>query len=407
MVKIAAFLIAIACAVLAAPAFNHQSPIIANAGTKHHAMNKQTGLRLIATSATEDPVWMNQQTILSLYQTNTKFMDVTDQDLESVSSLVVPTSGFSKFTFNMDVWPIHRTALPERPRHMKIVNRLLSHISTTKMEAWLTKFSSFHTRYYLSPSGKDSAEWLHDQVATLLHKADKSNVRVSISKFEHDWSQFSVIARIESLKNAPGTPVVIVSAHQDSVNKADPLNGRSPGADDNGSGSTTIFESLSLLIEQGFIPSRPVEFHWYSAEEAGLLGSQKVAAHYKASQIAVSGVYHVDMTGYTNPAKEEVIAFVTDGTDDELSAFVRQVVQVYNNGTKIIDMTCGYACSDYASWTKAGYRSAFTMESFTLDTDPFVHTADDTVDHLTFSHMAKFVRSVVGFAVEMSFDRSA
>jgi leucyl aminopeptidase len=35
------------------------------------------------------------------------------------------------------------------------------------------------------------------------------------------------------------------------------------------------------LVDNGFKPERPVEFHWYSAEEAGLLGSQAVAAEYK------------------------------------------------------------------------------------------------------------------------------
>ncbi|KAI9325000.1 hypothetical protein BDR26DRAFT_880236 [Obelidium mucronatum] len=337
---------------------------------------------------------MTEADILGLYQSNTKFMDITDQDLENLSSFSTPDSG---------------VVLPQRPRHMKIVNKILSSTSLSKMEAWLTTFSSFHTRYYLSPTGKDSAEWLFAQVSNLIGKknsASHPNVRVSVSKFQHDWSQFSVIARIEAANTVPGTPVVIVSAHQDSVNKANPMNGRSPGADDNGSGSCTIFESLRLLLESDFVPSRPIEFHWYSAEEAGLLGSQKVAAHYKATQTRVSGVYHVDMTGYTNPAKQEVIAFVTDGTDAELNGFVKQIVEVYNNGTKIIDMTCGYACSDYASWTKAGYKSSFTMESFTADSDPFVHTAEDTVDKLSFSHMQKFVNAVVGFAVEMSFDRS-
>ena len=38
------------------------------------------------------------------------------------------------------------------------------------------------------------------------------------------------------------------------------------GADDDGSGSTSILEAYRALIAAGFQPERTVEFHWYSAE---------------------------------------------------------------------------------------------------------------------------------------------
>lgn len=38
------------------------------------------------------------------------------------------------------------------------------------------------------------------------------------------------------------------------------------GADDDGSGTMTIFEAYRGLISAGFLPKRTVEFHFYSAE---------------------------------------------------------------------------------------------------------------------------------------------
>lgn len=58
----------------------------------------------------------------------------------------------------------------------------------------------------------------------------------------------------------------------------------SPGADDDCSGTVSILEAFRVLASSGFIPvNGPVEFHWYAAEEGGLLGSQAVARYKKES----------------------------------------------------------------------------------------------------------------------------
>lgn len=57
-----------------------------------------------------------------------------------------------------------------------------------------------------------------------------------------------------------------------------------PGADDDGSGTVSILEAFRVLADSGFIPANgPVEFHWYAAEEGGLLGSQAIARYKKES----------------------------------------------------------------------------------------------------------------------------
>lgn len=48
------------------------------------------------------------------------------------------------------------------------------------------------------------------------------------------------------------------------------------------SGSASILEAFRALAQHGYVPSRgPVEFHWYAAEEAGLLGSLEIVDEYK------------------------------------------------------------------------------------------------------------------------------
>ena len=101
-------------------------------------------------------------------------------------------------------------------------------------------------------------------------------MNVTVKQIKHTWGQHSIIARIESkvdlnlnvevIEGDP-LPIVIVGAHHDSINQWNPYFGRSPGVDDDGSGSTTILEAFRILIESSFLPIRPIEFHWYSAEE--------------------------------------------------------------------------------------------------------------------------------------------
>jgi hypothetical protein len=52
-------------------------------------------------------------------------------------------------------------------------------------------------------------------------------------------------------------------------------------------------EVFRSLIGIGFRPTRPVEFHWYSAEEAGLLGSQDVAESYEKKGVEVIAMIQV------------------------------------------------------------------------------------------------------------------
>ncbi|KAG6832970.1 hypothetical protein H0H92_004854 [Tricholoma furcatifolium] len=58
-------------------------------------------------------------------------------------------------------------------------------------------------------------------------------------------------------------------------------------APDDGSGTVTILEAYRALISANFRPERAVEFHWYSAEEGGLLGSQAVAQDYERRSVNV------------------------------------------------------------------------------------------------------------------------
>lgn len=144
---------------------------------------------------------------------------------------------------------------------------------------------------------------------------------------------------------------VIVGAHFDSVNQ-EGANETAPGADDNASGSVTILEALRVLVGAGFTPKNTLEFHWYAAEELGLIGSREIWADYKAKGKSVVSYVNQDMTGYQPSGTPCVI---TDNTHKGLTEYVKLLVTEYTGKAPNTD-ACGYACSDHASVTENGFR---------------------------------------------------
>ncbi len=114
--------------------------------------------------------------------------------------------------------------------------------------------------------------------------------------------------------------------------------GRAPGADDDASGSCTVLEvrqSISLLIivqlfrvlaASDFKPSRSIEFHTYSAEEAGLRGSQDIAVAYQNNQVPVYAMMQLDMMWYVKPDTTPQIGLYDDNVNPDLCDVDRNIL---------------------------------------------------------------------------------
>ncbi|KAH7085201.1 hypothetical protein BKA63DRAFT_528961 [Paraphoma chrysanthemicola] len=317
---------------------------------------------------------------------------------------------------DVTAWPdtahLHarRPRVPTYPTDLtqgETVNHLQTFLDSRNLRRNLDMFTSFNNRYYQSNSGNMSAEWLFGQVKGYVEAG--SPIEVSI--FQHAYRQSSIIATI------PGksTKTIVVGAHMDSINGGVGENrttARAPGADDNGSGSMTILEAYRTLLLNDTIAGgqaeHPIEFHWYAAEEVGLLGSSNIFYSYADVGKQVAAMLNQDMTGYTAGyiARNMTPKFglVTDNVDASLTNFTRRIIDAYTS-TEAGDTECGYGCSDHVSATRAGYPSAFVFEGEmkTVNDNPFVHTADDTIDKLDFEHMLEHARLVVGWVLELAF----
>jgi len=285
----------------------------------------------------------------------------------------------------------------------KYIDKLFPSLSTSVMRTNLEKFTSYRTRYYRSQTGAESEQWLFAKVREYGH----ANPDIKVREFLHPWGQNSIIAHFPSKKSlATGKkekeePITIIGAHQDSTNLWPFL--PAPGADDDGSGTTSILDAFRVLAEAKWAPSDgPVEFHWYSAEEGGLLGSQAVAKAYESKDAKVKAMIQMDMTAWVKQGTQEVVGVITDFVDPALTEFIAKLVDVYLS-IPPVPTKCGYACSDHASWSKAGYQSAFSIESTFENSNHGIHSTSDTIDHAEFSfdHMQEFSKLAIAFAVEL------
>jgi leucyl aminopeptidase len=343
------------------------------------------GIRLLSVTENEAD-WMDPEQLIA---DGIKFIDVTDHlDLDLKAQATREKNA--------------AIALPSKPKRSAEIKPLLGKLDTKAMEAFLTELTSFHNRYYRSETGVASSDWLKSKVSEL---ADKSGLNVTVEHFGHSWPQSSLIARIypkKQITSIMDTPTVIVGAHQDTVRGGFFSDGRAPGADDDGSGTTSTLEAFRVLMANGYQPnSNILEFHWYSAEEVGLRGSQDVASRYQREGRLVKGMMQFDMTGFTQGGTDEKIGIITDFTDPELTSFLRTLVRTYSK-LPSVDSKCNYGCSDHASWNKAGFRSAFPFEGTFSESSPYIHKKEDTVEHVNFEHMKEFSKLAVAFAVELA-----
>lgn len=228
------------------------------------------------------------------------------------------------------LYSVAPVSYPAEMKRTEEIAPLTQHLSKDSMRQHLETFTSFHTRYYKSSTGVESATWLYEQIVEIVEKAGAVEHGVTVDRFAHPWGQFSIIARIPGQSNK----TVVLGAHQDSINLFLPSILAAPGADDDGSGTVTILEAFSALLQsdavvQGEAPNT-LEFHWYSAEEGGLLGSQAIFTEYKKEQRDIKAMLQQDMTGYAQGMIDaglgESVGVIVDYVDQGLTQFIKEVI---------------------------------------------------------------------------------
>jgi bacterial leucyl aminopeptidase len=278
--------------------------------------------------------------------------------------------------------------------------------------------NNFHTRHYQTQTGLDAAAWIKQQWEQIT--AGRPDVLVSF--FDHpNWLQHSVMARIQGT-DTDSKEMVVLGAHLDSIRSGQPANCnvqpppsacRAPGADDDASGIASLTETLRAAMAVGYRPARTVLIIGYAGEEAGLLGSKEIAARFnpdnKGARFLAVGAFQLDMTNFKSSAANAVdVGILNDATftNAPQNAFVASLVSTYQPTLTVATNTsCGYGCSDHASWNVQGnVPASIAFEGRFGQHLSLLHTANDTLANAdpTCNHAAKFSRIAAAYMAELA-----
>ena len=186
----------------------------------------------------------------------------------------------------------------------------------------------------------------------------------------------------------------------------------SNGADDDGSGSTTLL-AIAKAFATGPKPKRSVVIIWHAGEENGLYGS-RFNADYPAMPLdRIQAVLNLDMVGRDDCDNIEgdfsntLFVIGADRISTDLHNVIVETNRTIPSPLKLdyelndpLDPESVYTRSDHYSYAVKGIPVAF----FTTGLHPDYHRVSDSVDRIRFDKMARVAQLVyqAGFAVAQS-----
>jgi leucyl aminopeptidase len=286
-----------------------------------------------------------------------------------------------------------RTPVEYTLDHADEVKAILPQLGRERILATIRELSAMPNRYYRSDEGAAASRWLRDRWRSFSPRTD-----VTVELVDHGYPQKSVIMTIPGTTRAD--EVVVIGGHLDSIAFGG-LGKEAPGADDDASGIATLTEVAHVLLANGVRPARTIKFIAYAAEEVGLRGSLSIVRDFERDGVDVVGVLQLDMTNYQGSDRD--IWLIRDFTSLAQNAFLGRLIDTYVGATWGTDV-CGYACSDHASWYRAGIPASMPFESRFAESNRRIHTRDDTLEisRNNADHAVKFARLAAAYAVELA-----
>ena len=237
----------------------------------------------------------------------------------------------------------------------------------------------------------------------------KSNLEIRQKIDDSNLSGSNVVGMLEGSDPSVKDEMVIVTAHYDHLGKR----GESifNGADDNGSGSSTVLNVAKAMMEakkQGLGPRRSVLFMLVSGEEKGLLGSQYYVNHpLFPLENAVANV-NVDMVGRVDEKYADNPEYIYVIGSDRLSTDLHDINEKMN--TDFTNLTLDYTYNEESDPNRYYYRSDhynFAKNNipaifFFNGTHKDYHRPSDTIEKINFSKMAKIGQLVYHTVYELA-----
>jgi Zn-dependent M28 family amino/carboxypeptidase len=261
-------------------------------------------------------------------------------------------------------------------------------ISKQKIEKWLDEITAFHTRHTKSKSINQVAEWIKNELINLGYK----NVYFH-NYTEKGYSLKNVICHKQGRTNR----LIIVCAHYDC--RTEELNNvkvRSPGADDNASGMSSILELARVLAPIELEDC--IQFVFFSGEEQGQWGSKNYARYIKEKSINLHRLVNLDMVGCPPKNGKQLVierhkGNVVSTNEEDSEAFARVIERMMASHTDLHILNGPTTMSDCVPFEALGYKVAGLYDG--ADVDSGYHTVRDLKSNLSIDYIASVTKIVL------------
>jgi hypothetical protein len=242
------------------------------------------------------------------------------------------------------------------------ITTMVGEVDQTNLSNHVQALAAIFTRRASRPENAQA-------VAYVTNRLTQLGLPFTIQTFSSQYGP-NIIAEI------PGTDlaneIVMIGAHLDSI--AGTSANRSPGADDNASGSAAVLEIARILSTRQF--RRTVRFGWWNAEEFGLVGSRAYAQNAAAQNQQIVAYINTDMNAYRAPGDTYSVDFVTNDSTPSLINSLVGWTQTYVPALQTNTGPLSAGTSDHRAFFENGFAAAFPFEDLGNWT-PFIHTSND------------------------------
>jgi len=265
------------------------------------------------------------------------------------------------------------------------VRDLADRVTAGRFRVDLDKLVAYGTRYSTSSAYRAAATAVGDELAAQGYAVTLTPITV---QGRPSWN---VVA--ERPGNGPDPrPVVLVTAHLDSINLAGGPVALAPGADDNGSGSAGLLTIARIFADHR--GSADLRLILFGGEEEGLFGSrQYVAGLAPIERDRIAAVVNMDMIGSPNTPAPTVLI---EGGEVSRSVMDELATAAATYTTLIVQTSLTPFNSDHVPFIDAGIPAVLTIEGADGANDR-VHTDQDLAKYVDDELAGQILRMNVAF----------
>ncbi|MXN90886.1 M20/M25/M40 family metallo-hydrolase [Flavobacterium sp. Sd200] len=211
-----------------------------------------------------------------------------------------------------------------------------------------------------------------------------------------DKPTYNVVGYLEGTDPKLKKEFVVFGAHYDHIGtEKNPVATDSiyNGANDDASGVTTVAELVNYFGKTKS-NKRSIMFCFFSAEEAGLLGSQSLAAKLKAQNFNLYAMLNFEMVGVA--MKRDILAYLTGYGMTTMGEKINEYA-----GKKLVgylDVEMKYQLfrrSDNFSFYNEFKKPAQTICTFDFENFAYYHKVEDDFEHMDTKHMTSFIQQMI------------